>query len=499
MKKPLLILFLAVICSAIDLRAQDARAVLDAAAAALGAANLRSLVFSGRGTDGIFGQPYDGNSPWPRFSVPNLTMTIDFATPAMRDDRRRQQLQNPPLGGGFQPLIGELRQTWLLSGGYAWDMVGPNAVPAAPERDFRSAVDGRLAQIWLTPQGFVKAALANGATARTETIRGAKKTIVSFTGPNKMKFEGVIGDQNLVEGIETWFGSPVLGDTKLEAVFSGYKDFGGVKFPTRIVQRSGGYPVLDLTVTEVKPNAAVTIDVPANIRQAAAPAPERLQGEKVSDGVWLFPGGAKSVAIEFRDHIVVVDAPETEARSILVIDAIKRAIPGKPIRYLINTHHHFDHSGGLRTYAAEGATIITQQANVAFYQNAWRNPRTINPDRLAQSGRTPVFEGVTGSRVMADGTRDLNIYHYAGNMHNVGMLMVYLPREKMLIEADSWTPPANRGDLPGAVPNLGHFYDAVTRLQLDVEQIVPIHGRLTPFSEVREAVEAYGNAQLWAK
>ena len=118
MKKPLLILFLAVICSAIDLRAQDARAVLDAASTALGAANLRSLEFSGRGTDGIFGQPYDGNSPWPRFSVPNLTMTIDFATPAMRDDRRRQQLQNPPLGGGFQPLIGELRQTWLLSG--AW-------------------------------------------------------------------------------------------------------------------------------------------------------------------------------------------------------------------------------------------------------------------------------------------------------------------------------------------------------------------------------------------
>ena len=81
--------------------------------------------------------------------------------------------------------------------------------------------------------------------------------------------------------------------------------------------------------------------------------------------------------------------------SIAVIDAVKRAIPGKPIKYLINTHHHFDHSGGVRTYAADGATIITHQSNIAYFENAWRNPRTINPDRLAKSGRTPVFEGVT--------------------------------------------------------------------------------------------------------
>ena len=121
----------------------------------------------------------------------------------MRDDRRRQQWENPPLGGGFQPMAGEQRQVWFLSGNNAWDMAGGNAVPAAPERDFRSAVDGRLTQIWATPQGFVKAAIANSATSRTETIRGAKKTIVTFTAPNKMKFEGVISDQNLVERVET--------------------------------------------------------------------------------------------------------------------------------------------------------------------------------------------------------------------------------------------------------------------------------------------------------
>ena len=311
MKKYLLLVCLTAVFGSIQLRAQDAKATLDAASAALGAGNLRSIEFSGRGFDYIFGQPYDANSPWPRFAVPAMTVTIDFATPAMRDDRRRQQFENPPLGGGFQPLAGELRQIWVMSGGYAWDVVGASAVPAAPERDFRSAIDGRLTEIWMTPQGFVKAAMANSATVRSETIRGAKKTIVTFTAPNKMKFEGVIGDQSLVERIETWYGSPVLGDTKFEASFSAYKDFGGVKFPTHIMQRNGPYPILDLTVTDVKPNAAVAIEVPANIRNAPPAAPATLQAEKISDGIWMVQGTAKSIAIEMKDHIVVVDAPET--------------------------------------------------------------------------------------------------------------------------------------------------------------------------------------------
>lgn len=479
--------------------AQDAKSVLDAAATALGAGTLKTIEISARGSDFIFGQPYDGNSQWPRFSIPGMTMTIDFVTPALRDDRRRQQVQNPPLGGGFQPLIGELRQTWLLSGAYAWDVVGGNPVAASAERDFRTAVDGRLAQVWLSPHGFVKAALAGSPSVRTETVRGARKMVVAFTAPNGARFQGVLNESHLVERIETWLDSPVLGDTKFEAIFFDYKDYGGVRFPTRIVQREGGYPVLDIVVSDVKPNVAVTIDVPAAIRQAGSAASAPLEAEKLAEGVWLIPGAAKSVVVEFRDHVVVVDAPETEARSLLVMDAIKKVIPNKSIRYVVNTHHHFDHAGGLRTYAAEGATVITHASNVPFYQQAWSNPRTLKPDRLARANRTPVFEGVVGARVLTDGTRDLAIYHYAGNMHNAGMLMVFLPRERILIEADSYTPPANVGDPPGAVPNLVHFAEAVERLRLDPEQVVPIHGRLATYAEIRQAIDTFGGSQLFGR
>jgi len=254
-----------------------------------------------------------------------------------------------------------------------------------------------------------------------------------------------------------------------------------------------------VTITSVKPNVAAAFDVPASIRQTASPVSQAVQTEKISDGVWIAPGGARSVAVEFRDHVVVVEAPETEARSIAVMEAFKKVIPGKPIRYVVNTHSHFDHVGGLRTYAAEGATIITHAGNVPYYEQVWANPRTINPDRLARSGRKPVLEGLVGSRMLTDGSRELIMYHYAGNMHNAGMLMVFLPKEKILIEADSYTSPNNPNDPPGGLSFLLHFYEAVQRLRLDVEQVIPIHGNLVTFDDVRRAVDAYGNTNLWAK
>ena len=484
-----IVLALAVILSVTG-RAQDGGTSIDAAATALGVTDLSTLEFSGFGYDYVFGQAYNGSSAWPRFSLPAFTMTIDFVTPAFRDDKRRAQLEDPPLGGGFQPLSGEMHQIWVASGPYAWDVVGGNPGPPRRRDDRRPVAEGRLEQISLTPQGFIKLAMANNAATRVETIRGATRTIVSFTTPGG-RYEGTLNDENLVERVERWFGHTVLGDTTIEAEFSDYRDFGDVMFPTHILQRQGGYPLLDVTVTDVRPNAAVNIEVPASIRNAG-PEPAVGTPEQLAEGVWMIPAYAKSIAIEFSDHIVVVEAPETEAQSIAVMAAVGQVIPGKPIRYVINTHSHFDHAGGLRTYAAEGAAIITHRDNVPYYQQMWAGPRTLNPDRLAMSGRTAVFEGVLGNRLMTDGSRSLVIYHYAGNRHNPGMLMVYLPQEKILIEADSFSPPAvSLTAPPNGLANLAHFYESVQRLRLDVEQVVPIHGPVSTLGTAREMLERF--------
>jgi len=459
---------------------------LHASADFLKAAGTTTIEYSGTGKWYQFGQAPNPSLPWPPFDVSTYSASINYTAPASRIVMTRKQVVEP---GRVRPAPVEQKVEQYINGTAAWNMAPPAGAPAgtapAPQAQ-PAAVEERTMEIWSTPHGFLKAALAN-ASSGSQTD-GAGSTVTVMVGKNK--YVGTINAQNHVEKIQTWIDNPVLGDTLVETTFSDYRDFNGVQFPGRIVRTQGGHPVLELNVSSVRANGTVDATVPEVARNATVPAVQTT-AEKLAEGVWYIKGGSHhSVAIAQRDHIVVVEAPLNEARSLAVIAKVKETIPNKPIKYLVNSHVHFDHSGGLRTYVDEGATIVTHAMNRPYYEEAWRAPHTLNPDRLEQSKKSPAFETFSDKHVLTDGKRTIEVHAIQNSGHNDAFAMVYLPAEKILVEVDAYAPPA-AGAPPPSAPNpfSVNLYENIQRLKLDVQQIAALHGpRVATLADLRSAV-----------
>jgi glyoxylase-like metal-dependent hydrolase (beta-lactamase superfamily II) len=213
-----------------------------------------------------------------------------------------------------------------------------------------------------------------------------------------------------------------------------------------------------------------------------------VETQKLGDSVYLVGGGShNSAVIEFKDFIAVYEAPLDEERSLAVIEEAVRLIPGKPIRWVINSHQHFDHAGGLRTYMHIGATIVTHWKNYDFYNRDVLNyaQRTVKPDMLSLWPPTELAEGyyyeaIRENFIISDGTRNLNVHYVNPLAHAEGMLIAYLPKEKLLFEADLLDTNLPRPASP--TRDQISFYKAVKKLGLDVEQIVPVHGAPAPWN-----------------
>ena len=503
---------------------KDVRSVLETSLTAMGGANLKTLQYSANGWSSRIGQTYGLAEDWPHYEVADYTRAIDFDAKWSREDYTRRQGKYPLLG---RPPMAAEHVTSILSGNYAWDIEDGKAVPLT-----RLYLDGvtysdlRQLELAITPHGFLKAALAaKDATAITLPIVGAsdaglsqngrKITVVSFT-IGKYRVNGTINDQNLVEMTDTWFPNPVYGDMDYEMRYTKYKNFGGVQFPTLLHVHQGdprlnpAHNYYEYNVTDVKANVPVTTMAVPDAVRAAAVAPVKVESQKLAEGVWLIGGGTHhSVLMEFKDFAAVVEAPQNEARSLAVIEEVNRLTPNKPIKYVVNTHHHFDHAGGLRTYLSQGTTVITHESNKQYYMDImfYPAPRELQPDRMAlynpmyMISRRPApietvasFAGGPGGGaakyVVSDGERVLEIFHvqdmayeledpsYAQGNTSADMLMVYLPKEKILINADLYSPPAEGAPMPKPTAAMRTLYQNMLKQKLDVVRHVPIHGRI---------------------
>ena len=483
-------------CTTLGPEAQTA-ALIAQAEAAMGSATLKTLTVTGRGTGASVGQAHAPGMPWPALEVRALSRSLNFETAAFREEFIRSRSE--ALGGGALPAMGsgEARGVVLAREACAWDVVGVATV-AAP-----AALPERLHDLWTsTPQGAVKAAARQSARAGVRRDFLRRWDTLSFELPGQFSDTLVFEDTGLISSIESSVSHALLGQMPVLTRFLDYQPQAGLVLPSRIVQVQGGHAALDLQITHAAADEAVEITVPDDVRAATATGTDgvTVTVDKVADGVWFLAGGTHhSVAIEQAGQIVLVEAPLHAARARAVFDAANKLAAGKQARVVITTHHHFDHVGGLRAAAATEATLYTS-ALARPYLEAFISPSSVPPsparagDAAAPAGLASRFVAVDGRAVLNDAARPIEIHELQGSPHARGLLVVWLPRERLLIQADAYTPgvpgvPGVSGSPeppPPATPdpNSLNLVQNLERLGLAPRLILPLHGRVVPAADL---------------
>lgn len=495
--------------------------VLDAAAEAMGVDQLHCVSFSGEGYAGMVGQNITQNTDWPRGeALRAYSRTIDFRNGVSVERFSRKPGMNPaswkygPGWLGGTPLQRHERQTFAVSGRHAWHADGPGRPVPAP----RSAELWQL-DMWMTPHGFVRAARMPGANPTAiwrwelgesgrdgATTGGIPKVfVVSATVLGKYRVNATVREGHIVQRTQTRVPHPVLGDMNYEHEFSEWTDLGdGILFPSgwhrhdgwdderQVPLLTGGHNSFGGSFPDMTANDCEQVSVPAEVLSAAPRPPSSVVPTVLAEGVWLLGGGThNSVAVEFSDFVAVVEAPLDERRSLAVIDKVVELVPDKPIRFLVNTHDHYDHLGGIRTYLHVGATIVTHQRNRMFYESELLNyvPRMLEPDMVSLYPPTEISEGYTMEDVdekyiLGDGERFLEIFYVQGlGVHVEGMLMAYLPRERILIQADLYDPGLLPEDHPRPTQEERVLLRNARQNGLHPETVAPIHGDPTAWGD----------------
>ena len=305
---------------------------------------------------------------------------------------------------------------------------------------------------------------------------------------------------HLLSKFELLGSDPYFGDSVQEIIFPAYRQLEKFQVPTARVTRIMGEVVEEIPYTEVAFNKTYgdeQFKVPAGFTAPVAVPVETPPVNRLAENVYAIRGGGYNVlAVGFKDHVMVIETPGGDNTSREVIAKIKELMPGKPIKYAAVTHHHDDHAGGIRTYIAEGATIITTPGLRSFFERvAEARNFTLQPDALARNPRPLVWETLqNGKRVFTDGAQTVELYDIGSGPHMDEMLVAYLPNEKIIFQGDLLNRPEDGHIAPGNATT-AHFAEWLKKSGLAVERIVGVHGPVATPDDLQKALALMQQAQ----
>ena len=459
------------------------RRIIDDAAFALGGAEriraLKTLAIEGTGNAPNAGQNRMPDDELPVWKVTEYSRAIDLVNGRTRV-RQRREAQFLFAGATIQ------QQAQGLDGDIAYNMASDGTMTRAGAA---AARDRRL-ELLHHPITIVRAALEPGATLGNVRAEGGDDLVDITTAKEDAVTLVIDRTTHLPSQVRYMSDNANMGDVAIVTKFADYEEVNGLKLPRRLTTMMDKYLQFDVQVAKnIVDGDAGDLAVPASVRNAAAPAPAPMvvTVQPVAKGIWWLAGSGnhRSIVFEFDDHLVLYEAPLNEARSKAVIDKA-RTLSTKPLTTAIVSHHHFDHSGGLRVAVAEGLTIVTHRDNEAFFKELLARPHTIVADALQKNPRPATFQFVDDELTLKDGSMEVRLYHLLDNPREGTNLFAYVPRERLLVQADLYD--AGWQQHPWGENVLAN----VERRKLTVDRDVPVHGVIEPYAQMVKTIKAKG-------
>ncbi|MBI4266672.1 MAG: MBL fold metallo-hydrolase [Acidobacteria bacterium] len=462
--------------------------VIEEAAAALGGKErilaVRTLTIEGYGSNPNIGQAMTPEADPLLWMLPDYRRGLD-----LENNRMEMSFTRRP---AFPAVFDNARQVQRLDGDVAYNLPagrggGPGGAAAAPARLGDQVARDRRIEMLQHPLTIVRAALAPVARVTNLRRNGRMRSVDVATAHGDVLTLTVDALGRPVS-VRTAVYHQNLGDTERVTTFGAYENLDGIRLPKRIVTRLDRWVEYDIGVMKNTLDADLRgLAAPEATRNGAPPAqaaPVSLTATMVAKGIWFVTGGGNpTLIVEFADHVALVEVAGNDARVQALLAKANELVPDKPVTQAIVTHHHFDHTGGLRSAVAQGLTIITHRINEAWFKEAVARRHTIVADALARAPRPLKMVTFDDSYTIADADVEMVLYHLANSTHGDGILSVYFPRERLYAEVDVWNPGAQ------IQPHVRSLAEEIARRRLQIDRIIPLHGtQVQPYAELEKVV-----------